>query len=280
MIRVRGLTYTYPNSDKQVLKNITLEVERGETLGIVGPNGAGKSTFCHALMGLVPHFYHGTISGEVIVDGVSVLQSHMGEMCRHVGLVFQEPIHQFSGAKLTVEEEIAFGLENLGVDSATMQERVDWVTALLGLADLRRRNPYELSGGQMQRVAIASVLVLKPQVLVLDEPTSQLDPAGTAEVFAAIEALRAEGVTTVIVEHKVELLVQHCSRIAVLVDGELKALDTPSRVFSRADAEHWGVEIPRYSRAYRALDPASESVPTTLHETVERLRDYELSHRG
>jgi energy-coupling factor transport system ATP-binding protein len=279
MIDVRNLTYSYPNSDKPTLRNITFAVEPGESIGIIGPNGAGKSTLCYALMGLVPHFYHGTIAGDVFIDGVNVLKSYMGELSRHVGLVFQNPTNQFSGAKLTVEEEIAFGLENLGVDRVTMLERIDWVTELLGIAGIRKRNPYHLSGGQMQRVAIASVMALKPKVLVLDEPTSQLDPVGTAEVFAAIEMLRKEGVTTVVVEHKTELLVEHCSRLIVLVDGELKAYDTPSHVFSHQDVEQWGIEVPRYSQAYRAIVPDADTVPTTLTETTERLRQYELSHR-
>jgi energy-coupling factor transport system ATP-binding protein len=279
MIDVKDLTYSYPNTDKPSLRNITFAVHPGESIGIIGPNGAGKSTLCYALMGLVPHFFHGTISGDVFVDGVNAPDSYMGELSRRVGLVFQDPTNQFSGAKLTVEEEIAFGLENLGVDRATMHERIDWVTELLGISGLRKRNPYHLSGGQMQRVAIASVMALKPKVLVLDEPTSQLDPVGTAEVFAAIEALRKEGVTTVVVEHKTELLVEHCSRIAVLLDGELKAYDAPARVFSHPDVERWGIEVPRYSQAYRAIDPNADTVPTTLTETTERLRQYELSYR-
>jgi energy-coupling factor transport system ATP-binding protein len=278
MIDVRNLTYSYPNSAKPSLRNISFAVGAGEAIGIVGHNGAGKSTLCYALMGLVPHFYNGTISGDVFIDGVNAPDSNMGEMSHHVGLVFQDPTNQFSGAKLTVEEEIAFGLENLGVDRATMHERIDWVTELLGISGLRTRNPYQLSGGQMQRVAIASIMALKPKVLVLDEPTSQLDPVGTAEVFAAIDTLRAQGVTTVVVEHKTELLVQHCSRLAVLMDGELKAYDTPARVFSHPDVEQWGIEIPRYSQAYRAIDPAAETLPTTLHETTERLKQYERSY--
>lgn len=271
MIEIKNLTYTYPNQPKAALQSVSMSVERGETIGIVGPNRAGKSTLCYAIMGLVPHFFHGKIGGDLWVDGVNVPDASMADMAERVGLVFQNPSNQFSGAKLTVEEEIAFGLENLGMSRAEMLRRMDWVLHLLNIESLRRRDPYQLSGGQMQRVAIASILALRPKVLVLDEPTSQLDPVGTADVFAAIDTLRGEGITTVVAEHKTEVLVEHCSRIGVLGKGELIAFDQPGTVFNHPDVLTWGVEIPRYSQVYRALYPDSERVPTTLDETVERL---------
>jgi energy-coupling factor transport system ATP-binding protein len=272
MIDIQELTYTYPHAANPALQQISMKVEQGESIGIVGANCAGKSTLCYALMGLAPHFFHGTIGGDVWVDGVNAPDASMAEMAKHVGLVFQDPSNQFSGSKMTVEEEIAFGLENLGINRAEMIDRIQWVLDLLDIASLRYRDPYQLSGGQMQRVAIASILALKPKVLVLDEPTSQLDPVGTKDVFDAIDTLRAEDITTVIVEHKTELLVEHCSRIAVIHGGKLLAFDRPSTVFSHPDAESWGIEIPRYSQAYRRLDPQAETVPTRLSETVERLK--------
>jgi energy-coupling factor transport system ATP-binding protein len=275
---VKELTYSYPDQNEQALCDLSFQVAKGECIGIIGANGSGKSTLCYALMGLVPHFYHGTIQGDVWIEGVNVPDADMGEMSKQVGLVFQNPINQFSGAKVTVEDEIAFGLENLGFDRETMVERIEWVTDLLGISALKDRNPYQLSGGQMQRVAIASILALKSQVVVLDEPTSQLDPFGTAEVFAAIDTLRAEGITVVIVEHKVELLVEHCSRLLVLMNGQIKAFDVPDRVFSHPNVDGWGITIPKYSQAYRAIDQGTKSVPTTLSETVERLNQYELSN--
>jgi energy-coupling factor transport system ATP-binding protein len=279
IIHVHGLTYTYPHTEKPSLTDIQLDVEQGECIGIIGANGAGKSTLCYALMGLVPHFYHGTIAGDLWLDGVNVPDANLAVMALHAGLVFQNPMNQFSGAKLTVTEEIAFGLENLGIDRDTMLERIDWAMNLLDITHLAARNPYDLSGGQMQRVAIASILALKPKVLILDEPTSQLDPLGTIEVFSAIEMLRTQGITIVIAEHKTELLVQYCSRIGVLVEGELKAMGTPAEVFAHPEIDQWKVNIPRYTQAFRTLDEESASVPTTLNETIERLSQYELSHR-
>lgn len=279
MIHVHDLTYSYPNAEIPSLRNIEFNVEPGECIGIIGENGAGKSTLCSALMGLVPHFYHGTIRGDLWLGGVNVPDSSMAQMAQRAGLVFQNPAHQFSGTKLTVQEEIAFGMENLGVDRETMLERIAWVTARLGIEHLIYRNPYELSGGQMQRVAIASILVLKTKVLILDEPTSQLDPFGTAEVFSTIQSLRKEGITIVMVEHKTELLSQHCSRLGVMVKGELKIIDTPDVVFSHPDIEQWGVDVPRFIQAYRAIDADTKTTPTTLEQTIERLNQYELSYR-
>jgi energy-coupling factor transport system ATP-binding protein len=224
-------------------------------------------------MGLVPHFYKGTYGGDVMLDDVRVRDSNLGELVEHVAMVFQNPLHQFSGAKLTVEDEIAFGMENLGFARNTMVDRIDWASRLLGIAHLRTRNPYELSGGQMQRVAIASVLALRPKVLILDEPTSQLDPAGTADVFEAIRILQGEGMTTIVVEHKTELLVQYCDRLCVLRKGEVVGLDEPKRLF-RKDSEEWGVETPRYAVAYRGLFPDADDAPVTLEETTQRLNSH------
>lgn len=278
MISVNDLTYQYPNTNHPSLKQISIEVRQGETLGILGANGSGKSTLCYALMGLIPHFYKGDYAGQVTVDGIRVASSHMGEMAQHAALVFQNPIHQFSGAKLTVEDEIAFGMENLGLERAVMRERMEWVSGMLRITHLLQRNPYQLSGGQMQRVAIASVLALRPQVLILDEPTSQLDPLGTAEVFETLRTLQREGMTTVIVEHKSELLVDSCDKLCVLKDAQVQIVDRPSVVFGHPDVLQWGIEVPRYSQVFKAFVPAASDVPTTLQETVERLEKYVVDH--
>ncbi len=274
MIQIDCLSYRYPGMSTQALKDISLSVKQGETLGIMGANGAGKSTLCYALMGLVPHFYKGIYSGHVRLDKIEVRESNLGEIVLHAAMVFQNPLNQFSGAKLTVEDEIAFGMENLGIPRETMIERIEWVSYLLGIRHLLERNPYHLSGGQMQRVAIASVLALRPKVLILDEPTSQLDPLGTDDVFQAIKTLQREGMTTIIVEHKTELLVNYCDRLCVLKDGEAVTLGGPSKLFSQSDANTWGVEIPRCTLAYQQLVSLASDVPVTIQDTAERLRSH------
>lgn len=273
MIDVNHLTYRYPATDKPALEDLSLFVQAGETVGVVGENGSGKSTLCYAMMGLVPHFYKGTYAGDVTVDGLLVRSATLGDIVQHAAMVFQNPMNQFSGAKLTVEDEIAFGMENLGMARETMVERIEWVTKLLSIEHLKSRNPLELSGGQMQRVAIASVLALRPKVLILDEPTSQLDPAGTADVFEAIKTLQNEGMTTVVVEHNIELLVEYCHRICILKSGQTIGIDEPSRLFSSRDKD-WGIDIPRYSQGYQQLFPSETDVPVTLSDTSERLNRY------
>ena len=152
-------------------------------IGIIGRNGAGKSTLCQALVGLVPHFYRGAYGGKVTVAGLEVMKNSVSRLSAKVGIVFQNPFTQVTGSKWTVYEEVAFGLENMGVPRKEIIERVDFALHLLGLEDVKDRNPFDLSGGQAQRMAIAGVIALKPEIIVLDEPTSQLDPQGTEEVF-------------------------------------------------------------------------------------------------
>ncbi|MDF2911129.1 MAG: cobalt transporter ATP-binding protein, partial [Sporolactobacillus laevolacticus] len=192
-IIVKNLKYKYPLTEAIALKGLTFQIERGEFIGIIGRNGAGKSTLCAALSGLVPHFFKGAYGGSILIDGINVKESKLSDIARKVGIVFQNPFTQMTGAKETVTEELAFGLENLGISKKEMVRRIDDALRLLEIEILRDKNPFELSGGQMQRVAIASILVMLPEVIVLDEPTSQLDPQGTEEVFKAIKRLSNQG---------------------------------------------------------------------------------------
>ncbi|MCL6580696.1 MAG: ATP-binding cassette domain-containing protein [Firmicutes bacterium] len=267
-------SYRYPAARDRwpALDHVSLEVEAGEFVGVVGPSGAGKSTLAQATVGLVPHFYRGAVGGRVVVDGVDTLRSSVAELARRVGLVFQNPFTQVSGAKLTVFEEVALGLENLGVPRDEMRRRVEEALAALGIAHLRDRNPFALSGGEMQRLAIACIMALRPRIVVLDEPTSQLDPTGTAEVFAAVEALRKRGVTIVMVEQKVERLAEHADRVVLLERGRVVADGSPAEVFSRPDLESHGVRRPVYAEAARRLGVAPGGrLPVTLAEAVAAL---------
>ena len=199
-IKVENLKYRYPNTKKLALDDLNFEIEKGSFIGIAGANGAGKSTLCQAFNGLVPGFFKGAYGGRVIIDGEETAKVPVSRLCQKVGLVFQNPFNQLSGAKETVFEEIAFGLQNFGVPADEMIKRVNEVMELLDIAEYKRRNPFDLSGGQMQRVALAGILAMKPDVIVLDEPTSQLDPAGSEEVFAAVDKLAKSGITIIMVE--------------------------------------------------------------------------------
>ena len=213
MIRLDDVSYAYPDAPRPALERVNLEVERGSITGVVGASGAGKTTLAKVIAGFIPQVEGGELTGSATVDGRNLSELSLVEAVSQVGLVIQNPFNQISGARYTVRGEIAFGLENLGTPRAEMAARVDEVAALLRITDLLDRSPYALSGGQMQLVAIASMLVLRTPVLVMDEPTSQLDPAGTRMVFDVLARLRDAGITVVILEHKLELLHEHADRL-------------------------------------------------------------------
>ena len=218
---VENLKYKYPATKPLALDGISFSVKEGEFIGIIGKNGSGKSTLCQALAGLVPHFYKGAYGGKVVVDGIEVSESEISEISQKVGIVFQNPFTQVTGSKLTVYEEIAFGLENMGISREEMKERIDHSLKLLDIYKFKDRNPFDLSGGQMQRMAISSIIAMRPEIIVLDEPTSQLDPQGSDEVFKAIQNLSKEGMTVILVEHKMEKIAKYSDRIILLNDGEI-----------------------------------------------------------
>lgn len=239
-IIIENLRYRYPHAKKLALDGLNFSVEKGEFIGIIGENGAGKSTLSQAVMGLVPQFYKGAYGGKVIVDGIEAGKTPVSQLCGHVGLVFQNPFNQLSGAKDNVYEEVAFGMQNLGIPAEEMKERVENALKLLDIWQYRDRNPFDLSGGQMQRVAIASVLVMRPDVMILDEPTSQLDPEGSDEVFRAVETLTNSGITILMIEQKIEKLAAYCDRILLLHGGKQIAFDTPAEgIFHAGSCGLW-----------------------------------------
>ena len=170
VIECKNITYTYPISEEPAIKQLTLNIERGKFYGIVGNNGSGKSTLCAILRGFAPAYFKGKLDGEVVFNGKDISQ-YGYELSKMIGYVFQNPFTQISGIKETVFEEIAYGLENFGIPVEEIQQRVIEVMRLTNTEELAMKNPYELSGGQMQRVALASVIVLNPDVLIIDEPT-------------------------------------------------------------------------------------------------------------
>lgn len=273
VIAVENLKYRYPHADALALDGLTFTVEKGEFIGIVGANGAGKSTLSQALIGLVPQFYNGAYGGRVLIDGLPAESTPISELCCKVGLVFQNPFNQLSGAKDNVYEEVAFGMQNLGVPRAEMHRRTENALKLLDIWQFRDRNPFDLSGGQMQRVAIASILVMEPDIIVLDEPTSQLDPQGSEEVFRTVDKLAHSGITILMIEQKIEKIAAYCDRILLLHQGHQIAFDTPQKVFSRPDLEQLGVQAPVFTRICRALGTTlpDGSYPVTVEEAANQL---------
>jgi energy-coupling factor transporter ATP-binding protein EcfA2 len=278
MIELRNVSYAYPQTETAVLQDITLSVPAGEFLGVVGPNEAGKSTLSYVLTGFVPHHFNGRLTGAVQVAGLSVPEATLGDLAGKVGLVFSNPFNQITGARFTVREEVAFGLENLGVPREEMIPRVERALAMTGLADLGERSPYALSGGQQQRLALASMLVMEPQVLVLDEPTSQLDPAGKKEVFAVLDQLSVAGeMTVVIIEHELEWIGSFVDRVVVLDEGRIIADGLPRDVLAAEMLIALGVGNTAYTKAARAARAAGkishdDPLPVTLEQAVDFFR--------
>lgn len=232
VVDFKGFSWTYQGYKKPTLKNINLSVKEGEFLGVIGSVGSGRSTFCMTMLGLIPHFFPGRIKGELVVDGLSVEESSIAELSTRVGLIFQSPDTQLTGAGTTVEEELAFGLENLGVPPKEMNKRVKKMVKLIGLESFRNRSPFELSGGQQQKVAIASVLIMEPRILVLDEPTAQLDPLGTSQVFDLIKKLAKKGITIILNTQKTDYLAEFADRVAILNKNKLVKVDKARKILT------------------------------------------------
>jgi energy-coupling factor transport system ATP-binding protein len=285
VLTLQGVTYQYPLTEQPVLRNISFQVAAGEFLAIVGPNGAGKSTLCYTISGFIPHFYKGDLEGTVQIEGLNLLDSSLSEWVVKAGLVFQNPFNQISGAKYTVYEEIAFGLENTGVPREAMKQRIEEAMELTGISSLAGRSPYSLSGGQQQRVALTSILVMEPKILVLDEPTSQMDPIGTREVFQVITTLSDRGMTVVMVEHKLEWIAAFADRVLALDQGEIIAEGTPQEVLTAPLLAERGFGFSRYTQVAReaqrlGLWPAEKRLPITLEEAVEGFRTTLAARTG
>ena len=284
-IEVKGLKYKYPHTSKLVLDGIDFEADKGQFIGIIGENQAGKSTLCQAFAGLVPTMFRGAYGGKVMIDGVEASKVPIAVLCQKVGLVFQNPFNQLSGAKDTVFEEIAFGLQNLGIPREEIGKRVEKALKLLDIIKYKDRNPFDLSGGQIQRVAIASILAMEPEVLVLDEPTSQLDPQGSEDVFQVVEKLAKTGITIIMVEQKMEKLAAYCDKILLLHRGRQVAYDVPERIFSRGDLRELGVEPPVYTQVSKSLSVQRKEgeeliYPVTLKQIQKQKDQFPLTLSG
>ena len=264
IVSLTGLSVTFDGAERPTLYDIDLEIGAGEFVGIIGPNGSGKTTLALCLDGIIPQLIPAAIAGRVVVAGRDIAGLPVHDLAGTVGVVLDEPEHQLSQA--TVAEEVALGLESLGVPPADMPGRIAAALAAVGLAGLEERSPLALSGGQQQRLAIAAALVLEPSILVMDEPTSNLDPVGKSEVFEVARRLnRDAGTTIVIAEHEVEALARYADRIVVLEAGRIALAGSPTDVFSRVDTlAAIGLRPPQVTAFAHALEPAAVDLPVTL----------------
>lgn len=245
LIEINNATYTYPTANHPSIKNLSLKIEKGKFYTIVGKNGSGKSTLCNMIRGFIPNFYKGKLEGNIIFDGKNIEEYSTGELALKIGYIFQNPFNQITGIKDTVFEEVAYGLENFGVEKKEIIKRVNDVMELTDIAHLRNANPFGLSGGQQQKVALASIIILNPDVLVIDEPTSQLDPHGTEQVFKIIKRLKEDKKTIILAEHKMDLIIEYTDEVIILDDGKLLDNGDVNSLLSNIDLHNYGCLIPQ-----------------------------------
>ena len=278
-IIVDRLSYSYPSpvpgrDPVWVLQDVSLSVSEGEFVSIMGPTGVGKTTLCLALIGIVPQSTGGRIKGDVHIYGLNTKRQPVADLAQRVGIVFQDAETQLFN--MSVEAEIAFGLESLGKPPEEIAERVDWALALVGMSGFKDRSPFHLSGGQKQRVAIASILAMTPSILVLDEPTANLDPLGKAEVFTVVRELRRKrGMTIIMVEHESEHIAEFSDRVIVLDHGRVELEGRPARIFSQVDRmREIGLDVPQVSElAHRHNQKYQTKFAfTRLDETYQALK--------
>ena len=273
LIEFDDFSFKYLGSEALALKNINLTIEDGEYVIVTGPSGCGKTTLCRAINGLVPQFHRGYIAGHVYVDGKDTRDNEVAKYAALAGIVFQNPENQL--VTLNVEKELAFGPENLGVAPEEIRKRIDELLRLMDLEYLKDKHPHEMSGGEQQRVAMASTLALKPRILVADEPTSNLDPQSAEHILKIISSLNKDGMTVLLVEHRLDLVTKEASRVLLMDKGSIIADGPPREVLTLDLCQEIGVGIPKATQVYKKLRDRGvnlNEVPLTGEELASLVR--------
>ena len=261
IISLENVSWAYAGTKTWALKNISAAVEEGEFIAVMGENGSGKTSFCRLLNGLIPHSAKGKFAGKVIVDGIDTLTSGVAELSQKAGMVFEDPQTQMFTAR--VYDEAAFGPENMMMSAAEIRERISRALHITGLDDYADYSPGILSGGQKQRLAIACALAMSNRILVMDEPASQLDPAGAEEVLSLIRELCTNrGLTVIMATGSCEEAAEFADKILLLKNGSVAAFDTPRRIFSDVKlTELCGIPGTQVSEFARVMDAAGKPLP-------------------
>lgn len=275
MIQIQDFSFTYKSGETPALQEISLTVPDGGFLGVIGPAGAGKTTLARAIAGMIPHHYPGDFYGSVTVNGLDTVDTSILDLSRLVGTVFQDVESQIISP--LVEDEMLYGLENFGVPREEIPGRIDEALERVGITDLRDRSIASLSGGQRQKVAIASIIALKPRILVLDEPTGELDPRSSRQIFSLLKELNEEqGITVILIEQKIMLLCEFASQLAVLSKGRIIRQGETRDVLSHAEElQALGVNCPRVTTLSRLLTEktgAEQPVCINLDEAENMVR--------
>jgi energy-coupling factor transport system ATP-binding protein len=271
ILRFEGVSYRYPGAESWALNGLDLTLRPGESVLIAGSSGSGKSTFCRACIGLVPHFHHGEWIGKVFVDGLDTTQHPVYEVFRHAGLVFQNTDAQLFNQ--TVESELTYGLESLGLGPDEIEQRLNWASKLAELDDLMDRPPHLLSGGEKQRVVLGSIIALRPRLLLLDEPFTHLDPQGAEELRRILRMLKSEGMTLILVEHRLHEIIRDVDQIIVLHQGKIAAKGPPDQVLVR-EVSDYGLNLPPLVRLFREMGLKGE--PLSVEDAIKGLKDQDL----
>lgn len=270
IISIKNLSFKYPQSDRLTLNNINLKVKKGEFIGLVGKSGCGKSTLLYHLMGIIPHAINGHIEGKVNVCSLDISKHEISEVAPHVGMVFQNPeVQLFS---VTVEDEVAFIAENLNYPTDKIKRCLNFSLDAVGIDDLRERYPFELSGGEKQRVAIASAISVKPDILILDEPTSELDSRGTEMVLEVVHQLNNAGMTIIMAEHHLDEVAPHLDRLIVMDKGKIISDDTPQNIIKNGVFENIGLRPPQTVEI--GLKLGVDTLPLSVDEAFKIFKPF------
>ena len=276
VISLKNVSYQYPLDERNVIENVSFDFEEGKVYGLIGENESGKTTLCNIIRGFIPEIYRGYLNGEVLVNQKPVTEYTSGELASLIGYSFQNPFSQISGVKETVYEEIAYGMENIGIPRDQMIERVEYLIKLFHLEKLKDKNPYELSGGQKQRVALASVIALNPKIVILDEPTSQLDPKSTEDIFEMVNILKKEGKTILLIEHKIDLVAEYCDQILLMQHGKIKLQVETKEVLTNPKVIEFGGQLPQVVLYFLELSKRTgkviEDIPMTVKEAYQMMK--------
>jgi energy-coupling factor transporter ATP-binding protein EcfA2 len=281
LVELRDVSYKYPDTETFTLRDISLEGYRDELILLIGPSGCGKSTLARIFNGLIPNFYGGTLLGDIDIAGYDPRKTPTAKFAKIVGFVFQNPENQLFFN--SVERELAFGLENLGVPPSEIRERVEAALREYGIEDLRSRSPFELSSGQQQKVALASVMIMQPQILILDEPTANLDPLSALKILGLIaKKTREYRMLTILIEHRLEIALQFASRVVVMQEGRIIADGPPLETVLEAEYIVGAPAIIQLIKRARAsglpLNPARlipESLAVEVTRRMREMRRYE-----
>jgi energy-coupling factor transport system ATP-binding protein len=268
MIEINNFSFFYPASTKKALNAINLNIERGDFVLISGPTGSGKTTLCLSIAGIMHHFNDGIKEGKICLEDKEIMEyKHYSEISKKLGILFDDVEAQL--ILTTVEEEIQFGLENRGFDKSRIESILEETLNTLDIAKLRKKAPHELSGGQKQRVALASILALDPEIIILDEPTSELDPMYTKKFFKILSDLNKTGKTIIVVENKLDELLPLVNKMIVLKEGNIIVQGSPDKILHNVEAREL-IELPQYAKMAILLEKEGipiKKIPYSLEET-------------